>query len=138
VIVYLDSSALLKRVVAEAESRSLSARIRALADDGAALLTSDLAWVEVSRALRRAPLPSPVDAARLTDLAMSGVATAALDNEVVALARRLGPPALRTLDALHLATAILLDVDILVAYDHRLTSAAQEAGLLVEAPAPVP
>ena len=42
-----------------------------------------------------------------------------------------------TLDALHLATAIPLDVDVLIAYDHQLVSAAQEAGLLVETPTPV-
>lgn len=134
--VYLDSSALLKRVVAEAESRNLAARIRELADAEATLFTSTLAWVEVSRALRRAPLPSPADATHLADLALSGVATAPLDDEVIALARRLGPPTLRTLDALHLATAVLLDADLLVAYDHRLASAAGEAGLFVESPGP--
>lgn len=134
--VYLDSSALLKRVIAEAESGALTARIRHLADDDVTLLTSTLAWVEVSRALRWSPLPSPADAARLADIALSGVATAPLDDEVVALARRLLPPTLRTLDALHLATAMLLDADLMLVYDQRLASAAREAGFLVEAPGP--
>lgn len=79
-------------------------------------------------------MPRPGTWPRLAEVALSGVAAAPLDDEVIALARRLGPPALRTPDALHLATAVLLDVDVFIAYERRLLDAARESGLLVEAP----
>lgn len=59
-----------------------------------------------------------------------------LDRAVQDLASDIGEPLLRTLDALHLASAVLLSAHLtaFVAYDRRLTSAAQTAGLVVAAP----
>jgi hypothetical protein len=53
---------------------------------------------------------------------------------VVSLARRIEPNVLRTLDAIHLATAVLLDVDAVLTYDERLALAARHNGLAVSAP----
>lgn len=134
---YVDSSALLKRVLAEAQSGALEDHLEAVAAAGGALVTSSLAVVEVTRALLRREdggAGGAGGAARLAADALAGVATAPLGAEVVALARRCGPAALGSLDALHLATALLLDVDEVVVYDARLRAAAAAAGLVVSSP----
>jgi predicted nucleic acid-binding protein len=99
---------------------------------GDALISSALAWVEVSRALRAAT--GAVEADRLVDVAMSGVLEKPVSAEVVALARRLDPPVLRSLDAIHLASALLIDADVIVAYDQRLSAAAAHHGIRAMAP----
>ncbi|MGX6447264.1 type II toxin-antitoxin system VapC family toxin [Patulibacter sp. S7RM1-6] len=133
--VYVDSSALLKRVFEEPESAALVAALQRHVDAGDALLSSSLAWVEVSRAvLAAADREAAIPAGELTAVALSGVLEAPLDGQVTALARRLPPPVLRTLDALHVATAVLLDADLVVAYDDRLIAAARHHGLDVLAP----
>lgn len=131
-IVYLDSSALLKRVVAEAESSELVAELRTAHTTGDLLVASSIAWIEVERALRRA-MPGKV-ASDLAVGALSGVFEAAVDAPVVRLARQLDAPLLRTLDAIHVATALLVDADRLLAYDDRLITAARDHGLVVDTP----
>jgi len=68
---------------------------------------------------------------------LDGVALLPLDGAVVAAATELGPAPLRSLDALHLATALSIrdDVGAFVVYDERLAAAAAERGLPVAAPA---
>lgn len=53
---------------------------------------------------------------------------------VISVARRVAPARLRSLDAIHLATAIVLDVDEVIAYDERLIGACRHNGLAVRAP----
>lgn len=133
--VYVDSSALLKRVLAEAESAALTSWLREHVEAGDALASSSLAWVEVSRAIRAyEDTRRDVAVEELVDVALSGVLEKPISSEVIALARRLGPPVLRTLDALHLASALLLDADAMVAYDRRLAQAAVGHGLRVLSP----
>lgn len=133
--IYLDSSALIKRTIFEAESGALIDALERHRADGDMLVSSSLAWVEVTRALRtRLDHESPTTIAELTDVALSGIAEFPLDARMVALARRVGPPVLRTLDALHLAAATLLDADMMVVYDNRLATAAGELGIRVIAP----
>lgn len=135
--VYFDSSALIKRSVEEAESDAVEAAFdRYLAED-AVIISSSLAWVEVSRALR-----TRLDGASYGDDeihgavegALAGVAERLITGEVVGLARRVAPPLLRTLDAIHLATAIVLDVDEVVVYDDRLVEACRSNGLTTSTP----
>lgn len=59
-----------------------------------------------------------------------------LDAQLLDDAGRLGPPALRTLDAIHLQSALLLgdELDALITYDVRQAEAARNAGLVVQAP----
>ncbi len=59
-----------------------------------------------------------------------------MDDEVLTIARRLNPSELRSLDAIHLATALSIGADLgaLFSYDDRLTAAAIAAGLCVLAP----
>lgn len=57
-----------------------------------------------------------------------------VDDEVLDLAGRLTPAALRSLDALHVASAIRARADVLVTYDARMADAARAAGVVVIAP----
>jgi uncharacterized protein len=67
---------------------------------------------------------------------LDGIGLLAIDSGIVAAAARLQPPALRSLDAIHLATALSLgdDLGVLIAYDARLLQAARQHGLPVAEP----
>jgi predicted nucleic acid-binding protein len=135
--VYVDSSALIKRSLEETESDALEAAFDRYVADDAVIVSSSLAWIEVSRALRTRLDSGSYDEDQVHDAvegALSGVAERLITGDVVGLARRVGPPLLRTLDAVHLATAILLDVDVVVAYDDRLVDACRQNGLSVTTP----
>ncbi|WP_410786450.1 type II toxin-antitoxin system VapC family toxin [Kribbella sp. C-35] len=131
--VYFDSSALIKRVVAEDESDALVDFLDARYEQGDVLASSSLAWVEVSRVVL-ARVRKPGDAGELIDGAMSGIDERAMSAEVVSVARRIEPLILRSLDALHLATAVLIDADLVVTYDERLATACRRNALAVASP----
>ncbi len=131
---YLDASALVKLVRAERETAALRAF---LAD--ADLLSSELALTEVPRAIRRAAAQEPELAAeplmtRAGDL-LDAVALLPVDRALFAAAGALEEPALRALDAIHLATAIdVSPIDGFVSYDERQSAAARLGGLRTVAP----
>jgi predicted nucleic acid-binding protein len=134
--VYVDSSALIKRAVAEAESETLEQVLERHVEAADALVSSTLAWIEISRALRARLDGQGQDVfTEAIDDALAGVAERAITPDVVSLARRIEPNVLRSLDAIHLATAVLLDVDAVLTYDERLAMAARHNGLAVSAPA---
>ncbi|HET8621808.1 MAG TPA: type II toxin-antitoxin system VapC family toxin [Acidimicrobiales bacterium] len=127
---YLDTSALVKLVVAEAETAGLRAWLAA-ADRSP--VSSDLSRTELIRAVRRAAPDRVVRAREVLDaLVLVEVTTATFEA-----AARLDPAILRTLDALHLAAALDLgdDLDGVVTYDDRLGDAARAHGVAVTAPA---
>lgn len=132
--IYCDTSALLKRVVLEGESMALMAALDKHHGDGAVLCSSSLAWVEVSRALRNLSGTGHAEVATDVENAMSGVHEQLFGPSVVALARRVRPDRLRSLDAIHLASALLIDADLVLTYDTRLAAACTENGLRVAAP----
>ncbi|MGH3799707.1 MAG: type II toxin-antitoxin system VapC family toxin [Pseudonocardiaceae bacterium] len=132
--VYLDSRAVLKRVLVEPESADLVAGLDKHHTEGDVLVSSSLAWIEVARALRSLRGATLAEVADDVDAALSGVAEHPLVAEVVALARRVNPAVLRSLDAIHLASALLLDADVVLTYDQRLTAACSDSGLAVAAP----
>jgi len=118
-----------KLVIEEEESAALRSRLT-LYD---ARITSELSVVELTRAVAGArPGSLPLAGAVLRSLALLRI-----DRPVLDRAARLGPPALRTLDAIHVASALTVgDVDLVfVAYDRRLLDAAREGGLPVASPA---
>ena len=125
---YLDSSALVKLVVAEAETDPLIAYLRTRPTQ----VTSRIATVEVGRAVGR---HGGVDAGRALAV-LEQVTLIELDQEVADRASGLAPATMRSLDAIHLATAIGLrrDLDALITYDARLAAAAAVHGLPVTAP----
>lgn len=129
-MIYLDSSALVKLVREETESAALEGW---LADRGTlSLVSSDLATVEVLRACRRWD-PRALGVARSL---LSGVDLVPLSRAVVAEAAELEEPLLRSLDALHLASALSIGADLtaFIAYDERLSGAAHALGLPWSAP----
>jgi predicted nucleic acid-binding protein len=133
--VYVDSSALIKRAVAEAESEAVEEALAQHVDDEDALVSSTLAWIEISRALRARLDGEDHDVVtEAIDDALSGIAERPISADVVSLARRIEPNLLRSLDAIHLATAVLLDADTVLTYDDRLAEAARYNGLTVSAP----
>jgi len=136
-VIYLDSSALLKLLVDEAESEVLRAWLDARvaprdASRGEDVLSSELARVEVVRAMRRLA-PEGVPEARVL---VGQLHLIPLSSEVVARAADVGDPLLRSRDAIHLASALSLAADLhaFVAYDLRLVTAARAAGLEVVQP----
>jgi predicted nucleic acid-binding protein len=135
-IVYVDTSALLKRVFDESETVAVADALRVHAARRDLLTSSSLSWVEVWRALRRASrfIPGLVTEAWASD-ALSGIAELPLTSEVLASARSVGSDVLRSLDAIHLAAALAIDANIVMTFDDRLAAAAEASGLTVLAPA---
>jgi predicted nucleic acid-binding protein len=131
-VLYVDTSALLKRVIVEPESGVVRALLGARHDAGDLLTASSITWIEVWRSLRRALL---VDVEVLFEAALSGMAEFPLGDAVLARARRVGRDELRSLDAIHLASAIAVGADSILTYDNRLAGAAAAVGLAVLSPA---
>lgn len=133
-LVYLHSSAILKRVLTEDHSVPFREWLSDKADS-AELITSTLSWVEVTRALRRyAASRGEDDIAGKDGEALSGISGCPVSYEVISLARRIGPGELRSLDAIHCASATILDADLFVSYDDRLLGAARHSAIAVAAP----
>jgi len=129
-IAYLDSSALVKLVFAESESAALSRFLI----EWRSRASSVLARTEVARVARRVGA-SDEARTRAADV-LEHIALIALDDGIVTRAGEVEPPALCTLDAIHLATALALGDDLggIVTYDRRLADAARRAGLTVWSP----
>lgn len=125
---YLDSSAIVKLVVKEPESAPLRRYLRGRRP----LVSSALARTEVLRALIGG---GPEFVGRGREV-LSRIDLIRLNDRILAEAGSLLPPELRSLDAIHLATARQLGGDLasLVTYDNRLAAAAKNAGLRVAAP----
>lgn len=129
-MLYFDTCALVKLVRPEAESAALQDW---LAQFGVMpKITSALAEVELSRAIRRA---APEAHPRIRPL-LAGFFRFDIDEIVRGRAAGYTDPMLRSLDAIHLATAeeVRADLVALVTYDDRLAAAAKSVGLPVEMP----
>lgn len=126
---YVDASAFFKLVVPEAESEALRSSLGEWRWISSALLE-----VEVVLAVRRRE-PSGVEAARRT---LAGAELIDIDPHVRRVATDLEDPALRSLDAIHLATALSLGnhVGAFFTYDARLIAAARAHSLPVTVPQP--
>jgi predicted nucleic acid-binding protein len=68
------------------------------------------------------------------DAAFGDLVIHPVDAEIVRTARVIEPPVLRSLDALHLATAVLIGAEVVVTYDERLAESAAAVGLTPVAP----
>lgn len=127
---YFDSSAIVKLCVVEPESRALAAVL----GPNTEAASSALSRVEVGLALRRANATS--DALRRAQTVLSRIVLISIDEPILSRAASLDPPDLRALDAIHLATALDMRMELgaIVTYDARLARAAERAGLLVRSP----
>lgn len=134
-VVYADASALVKLVRDEMESAALRTYFQ-----GADLVSSELVLTEIPRAVRRAAALDPDLPLDLllerTGALIEALALRPLDRALLAGAGALAEPALRALDAIHVAAAVDLDpIDAFVTYDERQAAAARLAGLRTMAPA---
>lgn len=133
-VFYADSSALVKLIWEEAESVALRAYL-----DDADLVSSELILTEIPRAVRSAAsrepaLPLELLLERAGEL-VDAVALQPLDRALLLGAGALAEPALRALDAIHVASAVdLHPVEAFVTYDERQAAAARLAGLRTMAP----
>ena len=128
-MIYIDTSALLRMIFPDSTTDALS---RAIGED-AEMVSSALLQVEARRGtLRRAPGRLPE-----VDVLLGEVDTIGIGDVVIERAGRLPDPLLRSRDAIHLATALLIreDVEAVLTYDDRLATAAQAHGLTVLSPA---
>jgi len=127
---YADTSAVIKLLAEETHSKAFAAFYDNNADTE--WVSSSLLRIELTRAVMRA-LPALLPDARDLLTAFSYIA---IDDDVVEAAMSEPDRGLRSLDAIHLATARLLapELDALVSYDNRLIKAAAEAGLATVSP----
>ena len=127
---YLDASAIVKLIAEEPESADL---VEAVTD--ARLVSSELAIAEVPRAMRRIERGNLVDLIARADAVLATVDLIAVESDVLTLAGALPTANLRTLDAVHVASSLLLDdLGLFVSYDARQLRAAAEAGLAIASP----
>jgi predicted nucleic acid-binding protein len=125
-MLYLDTAALVKLVRREAESDALADWLATRT--GTPWVTSTLAEVELGRALRR----TEPDLISAIPALLARLYLCEIDATVRATAAALSEPTLRTLDAIHLATALVVlgdDLTAFVTYDQRLLSSAQNRAL---------
>lgn len=133
-LAYVDASALVKLVRDEPRSAALRAYL-----DGTELASSELVLTEVPRAIRRASatdprLPLGMLMAR-ADEVIGALGLVPLDRRLLLAAGALAEPALRALDAIHVAAAVRISpLDAFVTYDERQAAAARLAGLRTMTP----
>lgn len=127
---YLDTSAAVKLMVPELESDSLAA---VLDEAGPDLVAGQLLETELRRVVWRT---GGMLAQETVTALLSRVTLYELPPSVFRSAGLLPGEHLRSLDALHLAAAVRLDVDAVLTYDSRMSDAARSVGLAVMAPAP--
>jgi predicted nucleic acid-binding protein len=127
-LTYVDSSAIVKLVVDEPESKAL----RRYLSRRQPLVSSALARTEVARAL----LPSGPEAVARGEEALRRIQLLRVNDRVLNDAGRLEPAELRSLDAIHLASAGQLGSSVkqIVTYDERMSKAATAIGWAVASP----
>ena len=125
---YMDSSAIVKLAVREPESAALRRYLRRKRP----LVTSALARTEVARAL----LPLGHDAVARGEEVLRTLDVVRINDQILKSAGSMLPLDLRSLDAIHLATAIALGEDLarICTYDSRMGTSAAALGLAVVAP----
>jgi uncharacterized protein len=128
-VIYLDTCALTKLIQPEPETNALYDWLIGRQESR---LASVLVEVELVRVVRRTA-PAALPAALLI---LGGLDIMPLSHQVVARAQQLIDPGLRSLDAIHLATALEFgEISAFVTYDQRLLKAAGAHGLPTLAPA---
>src|SRR5438552_16404856 len=127
-LTYLDSSATFKLVDVAPQPPALRQYLRRRRP----YISSALARTEVMRAL----LPLGPEAVRRGQEVLLNIDLVRVNDRVLSLAGELPPPSLRSLDAIHLATARLLGGGLarLVTYDERMVVVARLVGVAVESP----
>jgi predicted nucleic acid-binding protein len=134
-ILYVDTSALLKLLVREAESAAIERELLTWRD----LATSVVAEVELPRAVARAREERPdavIDGSVVLQGVLSSAAIVPLSEDVIAAARKVQPIHVGALDAIHIASALSLGKQLagVATYDKRMQDALKPLGVSVIAP----
>jgi uncharacterized protein len=133
-LVYLDSSAAVKLILREDDSNPLQRFIQGENPwhQALRLVGSDLVRVETMRACARS---HPQGAAKASEL-MRAISLVRISPAHIAVSATHPPPELRTLDALHLVTALTLTPELvgMITYDERLRESANAAGIKTFSP----
>lgn len=126
-VAYLDSSALVKLIAREPETVALRGELVRWPRR----VSSSLAAIELTRAARRLGVRATPTAPRV----LAGLQLLAIDP-IVPIARHIGGTLLRSLDAIHLATAASISAELgaLITYDRRMLADAEALGLPVLSP----
>ena len=123
---YLDSSTIVDRAltIARGDAENLAGDVPA-----DRLISSEITLVEVSRVLTRIAPDQNVD--NIVASALASVELVALASVTLVIAARLPVQFLKTLDSLHVASALLVSADIVITRDRQLARACAELGLAV-------
>jgi uncharacterized protein len=127
-LTYIDSSALVKAVLREPESDDL---LRHFRQTRPSLIASSLLKVETTRAIRQV---EPTKGLAELNIALEEIVLVAVTETILRRAANLEPAPLRSLDAVHLATALDVGAEAMIVYDRRLADAARRYGLTVLSP----
>jgi uncharacterized protein len=132
-MIYMDTSALTKLLIAEPETPELRNWLTAQIDQGDSAATSALGKVELMRTVARYGATGQAERARYL---LDGLDILPLTEPVMTLAESIGPATLRSLDAIHLAAAAHFEQELtaVVTYDHRLLSGCRDIGLTTASP----
>lgn len=127
IVTYLDASAVVKLMRAEAQTATLERYLTA----PRVLVSSRMLEIELSCVAHRQGLPLALARGMATSIMLLP-----LDERTIELAQTAFHPPQRTLDAIHLATALQLgdDLDVMVSYDVDQADAARRHGIAVEHP----
>lgn len=133
-LLYLDASALVKLVRREPQTVALTEYV-----NHAGLISSSIVLTEIPRAIRRALSLSPRQAPERTfanaSALLKAVGLLPLSRELLAVAGAIPEPDLRSLDAIHVASAVVAaEIDAFVTYDERQRRVADRIGLMTASP----
>jgi uncharacterized protein len=137
-VLYVDTSALLKLLVREAESAAIERELLTWSE----LATSVITEVELPRAVARAReerADAVIDGSVVLQGVLASAAIIPLDEATVAAARKVTPVHVGALDAIHIASALALGKELagVATYDKRMQDALQPLGVRVIAPEPI-
>lgn len=136
---YLDSSALVKLVIDEPQTSAIRETVA-----GRGLISTEIAITEIGRAASRSLVSDDVEALdamrEAVEGLLSGLAYVSVTRELLTRAGSFSEPWLRTLDAIHVASALEVadEIEAFVTYDERQLGAAERAGLSVLSPTTSP
>ena len=132
-MIYMDTSALTKLLIAEPETPELRNWLTSQIDAGDSAATSALGRVELMRTVARYGEAGQADRARYL---LDGLDILPLTEPMMSLAESIGPATLRSLDAIHLAAAAYFEQELtaFVTYDRRLLDGCRDIGLTTASP----
>jgi len=121
-LVYVDSGIVIDRILAQSSSLLASTA-------GLRVATSALCLVEIARRIRRED--DTADVWAVAQQALAGVDVVAITPQTLATAARLPVRHLKSLDAIHVASALITRCDVVLTRDRQMARACEELGLAV-------